>query len=65
MVAFLLKFTSKYNKNFHWKYFATSHGKEIVDGVSGKAKSTIKTTIFSKINAPLVHIAEDFAKIIK
>ena len=43
MVAFLQELSSKHNKNFHWKYFATSHGKGVVDGVDGKAKSTVQT----------------------
>ena len=31
-----------YNKPFTWKYFATSHGKGMVDGVGGKCKSIVR-----------------------
>ena len=28
-------------KVFSWKYFATSHGKGVVDGIGGKAKALV------------------------
>lgn len=55
MVAFLQELTSEYYKNFHWEYFATSHRKGVVDGVGGKAKSTVLRIISSKkIKAPIM-----------
>ena len=38
-----------------WKYFATSHGKEAVDDIGGRAKSLVRTATKSKRNnTPIV-----------
>ena len=49
IVAFLEECSWKCKKNFHWKYFAISHGKRVVNGVGGKPKSTVQTIISSII----------------
>ena len=41
MVKFLQLHSQKYKTAFLWKYFATSHGKGIVDGIGGKAKALV------------------------
>ena len=48
MVRLLEVLAQKYKRNFTWKYFATSHGKGIVDGVGGSAKSIVRTAVMSK-----------------
>ena len=48
MVYLLQHLSRKYNKPFTWKYFATSHGKGVVDGVGGRAKSIVRMAMMSK-----------------
>ena len=40
--------SEKYNNKFVWKFSATSHGKEVVDGIGGNVKSTVRRKCFSK-----------------
>ncbi|GFO44238.1 (S)-beta-bisabolene synthase [Plakobranchus ocellatus] len=44
-----------------WQYFATSHGKGVVDGINGAAKSAVRRRLLSK-NGPVVQCAKDFVK---
>lgn len=39
---------NKYKKPFPWKFSATSRGKGIVDGISGRAKSLVRQTVMNK-----------------
>ena len=48
MVKFLQSLSQKYNQQFSWKYFAASHGKGIVDGVGGSAKSLVRSKVMSQ-----------------
>ena len=41
MVKFLQFVSQKYDQQFSWKSSANSHGKDIVDGVGGRAKSLV------------------------
>ncbi|KAJ8038387.1 hypothetical protein HOLleu_15805 [Holothuria leucospilota] len=41
----LLILAQEYGKMFEWQYFATSHGKGVVDGVGGAAKSLVRQAI--------------------
>ena len=51
----------KYNKLFSWKFFATSHGKGIVDGESGNCKSIGWQKTFSKDkDCTIVQNVEEF-----
>ena len=34
--------TQKVNGTISWKYFSTSHGKGVVDGIDGRAKSIVR-----------------------
>jgi len=53
-------------KNNKWKYFATSHGKGIVDGVAGNAKSLVRREVMSKKQQPtIVQSSKDFADVAK
>ena len=64
MVFFLEHLSKKYKKPFTWKYFATCHGKGVVDGIGGRAKSIVCNNVMSKSpNAPIVQNASEFAKL--
>lgn len=66
MTLLLQELSSKFKKTFHWKYFATSHGKGLVDGIGGKAKCLVRNAVMSKKStAPIVQSAEDFANVVK
>ena len=66
MVRLLEVLAQKYKRNFTWKYFATSHGEGIVDGVGGRAKSIVRTAVMSKKDdAPVVQSSLDFANVAK
>ena len=65
MAAFLKQLSGKYNKTFTWKYFATSHGKGVVNGIGGRAKSLVRSAVMSKqSSAPVVQSASDFATVV-
>ena len=40
--------SKKYNKQFVWKFPATSRGKGVADGVGGNVKSTVHCYVMSK-----------------
>ena len=44
-----------------WQYFATSHGKGVVDGIGGAAKSAVRKRVLSK-TGPVVQCASDFVR---
>jgi hypothetical protein len=46
-----------------WAYSATSHGKGIVDGIGGHAKSLVRQAVMSKKNDVIVQCAHDFVQI--
>ena len=50
---------------FQWSYFATSHGKGIVDGIGGRAKSLVRTAVMNKKNDVIVQNGEQFANVAK
>lgn len=41
MVRLLHYMSKKYNKSFSWKYFATAHGKGVIDGIGGNVKRLV------------------------
>ena len=53
------------NTELQWNYSATSHGKGIVDGIGGRAKSLVRKAVMSKRNKVVVQSAHDFAEIAK
>ena len=65
MVHLLQYLSDKFKKPFIWKYFATSHGKGIIDGVGGRAKSLVRQAVMSKADdAPIVQTSEDFFNVV-
>ena len=62
MMNLLQSLTSKYKHQFTWKYFATGHGKGVVDGVGGRAKSLVRAEVMSKKSErTIVQSSLDFA----
>ena len=63
--AFLKQLSGKYNKTFTWKYFASLHGKGVVNGIGGREKSLVRSTVMSKqSSAPVVQSTSDFAAVV-
>ena len=49
---------------FEWQYFATSHGKGVVDGTGGTAKSLVRSRVMNKAQGALVvQNSKDFANL--
>lgn len=50
------------NKAVHiqWNYFATSHGKGVVDGISGSLKRLVQNAVLSRKLPPIVHAQSFF-----
>jgi len=44
-----------------WQYFATSHGKGVIDGIGGAANSAVIRRVLRK-GGPVVHCASDFVR---
>ena len=63
MAYFLQVLSKRYNKPFCWKYSATSHGKGVVHGIDGRAKSIVRAAVMSRSEkAPIVQTAKDFSE---
>ena len=54
----------KVNGKAAWKYFATSHGKGVVDGIGGRAKLLVRQKTMSKGDDVIVQSSEDFATLV-
>ena len=52
-----------FQKNFQWKYFATAHGKGVVDGVGRRVKSLVRMKVMSKSVIINVQNSLDFANV--
>ena len=66
MVKFLQSLSQKHKRPFSWKYFATNHGKVIVDGIGGNAKASVRTKVMSKRDDRIiVPSSNDFSKATK
>lgn len=64
MFAVLKFFAMKYQKTFTWKYFATSHGKGVVDAIGGNVKSIVRMQQRAHTNEILTcDTATDFIRI--
>ena len=59
----LYNLSQKYQKDFSWKYFATSHGKGVVDGVGGRAKSLVREKWMSQDEVSIVQSPKNFAEL--
>lgn len=53
----------RHNKPLTWKFFETSHGKGVVDGIGGNAKSVVRKRMLTKDGSVRVNSALDFIKI--
>ena len=53
----------KFFINTRWQYFATSHGKGVVDGIGGSAKSSVRRAVMSKGGNCVVQSSKDFAEV--
>lgn len=60
MVKTLQLLSKKYNRNFGWKYFATSHSKGVIDGVGGNLKRFVREKSMAQGDKC---IARDFAEV--
>ena len=66
MVRLVSILAKRYGCLVEWKYFATSHGKGVVDGIGGAAKSGVRRKVMSKRdNADIVQCSTDFANVAK
>ena len=50
------------NLPMNWQYFATTHGKGVVDGIGGAAKSIVRQNVMSKGKNIIVQDAAGFAQ---
>ena len=58
----LYMISSTLGRRVYWKYFATSHGKGVVDGIGGAAKARVREKVGSKgEDAVVVQNSTDFA----
>ena len=63
MITFLKYLAENFQKKFTWKYFATSHGKGVFDGVGGRIKSLVRLAVTSKKSKrTIVQNSEDFVR---
>ena len=67
---YIVKLVSMLSKIFQckvsWKYFATSYGKGVVDGIGGSAKSLVRKSVMNQgKNAVIVQNSADFYKVAK
>ena len=63
MVHLMKELSKKVGTPFAWKYFVTSHGKGIVDGIGGRAKALVRQKVMSKgKDRIIVQSAEEFAQ---
>ena len=54
----------RYGCFVEWEYFATSHGKGVVDGIGGTAKSSVRRKVMSKrVDAEIVLCSTYFANV--
>ena len=65
MMNILHNFGKKYQVHFTWSYFAAGHGKGVVDGIGGEAKSIVHQQVSRKVKNVIVQNATDFAEIFK
>lgn len=64
MVQVLKFFAKKYMKTFTWKYFATSHGKGVVDAIGGNVKNIVRMQMkANKESVNIVNNTTDFITI--
>lgn len=55
---------NKLNIPFLWKYFVTSHGKDVIDSVGCNVKSLVRQQLIAQRENSLVQCAADFVTIV-
>ncbi len=65
MTKVLHLLSNKYGGEWYWKFFATSHGKGVVDSVGGRAKSLVRQKCMSKSGKTIDQSSKDFFDVIK
>ena len=66
LVKLVCMLSKKFQSKVSWKYFATSHGKGVVDGIGGSAKSLMRKRVMNQgKNAVIVQNSADFYKVAK
>ena len=63
MMKLLHHVSKQHSAKFTWDYFATGHGKGLVDGTGGAAKSMVRQQVLSKNKNVAVENAADFAQV--
>ena len=63
MMKLLHNLSNQHSTTFTWNFFATGHGKGVVDGIGGQAKSLVRQQVLSKSKNIIVQNAADFAKV--
>ena len=56
--------TQKVNGTISWKYLSTSHGKGVVDGIGGRAKSIVRRKVMNKNDDVIVQSSHDLATLV-
>ena len=63
MVKFFQSHSQKHKTAFLWKYFATSHSRQVADGTGGKARALVWAKVMSKEDDRIiVQSSTDFSK---
>ena len=63
MMKLLHHASKQLSAKFTWDYFATGHGKGVVDGIGGEAKSMVRQQVLSKNKNVVAENAADFARV--
>ena len=62
VMKLLHQLSTQFQKKFSWKFSATSHGKGVVDGIGGRAKSLVRQKVMSRSSDPtIVQSPKNFA----
>ena len=65
MMKLLHHVSKEHSAKFTWDYFATSHGKGMVDRIGGEVKSMVQQQVLSKNKNEVVENAADFVRVCK
>ena len=63
MMKLLHHASKQLSAKFTWDYFATGHGKGVVDGIGEEAKSMVRQQVLSKNKNVVAENAADFARV--
>ena len=63
MMKLLHHVSKQHSAKFTWDYFATGHGKGMVDGIGGEAKSMVRQQVLSKNKNAAVENTADVAQV--